>query len=142
VVGHVGLHDVDGIVRREGRSLVFLSMAGASLGINQKWKNNDVILTAAADRRKLATWRCRGLNPALVFRPLWAPARSGETSHHIPNEAAEEPRTVASHTTIMQHWTVCSEIEHGVQTAMDANQRRYLANRKQSPINVGASAAP
>jgi hypothetical protein len=40
-----------------------------------------------------------------------------------------------------QQCITCSEIEHGVQTAVDANQRRYLANRKQSPINVGASAA-
>ena len=36
------------------------------------------------------------MNPALVFGPLWAPARSGETSHHVPNDAAEERRTVAS----------------------------------------------
>lgn len=51
-------------------------------------------------------------------------------------------RTVASPYHAIRRCTPCSDIEHGVQTAVDADQRRYLANRKQSPIDVGASAAP
>jgi len=42
----------------------------------------------------------------------------------------------------MQFGAACSEIEHGVQSAVDTNQRRYLVNGEQSPINVRASAAP
>ncbi len=35
-----------------------------------------------------------------------------------------------------------SKIEHGVQSAVNANQRRYRANSKQSSVNVRASATP
>lgn len=35
-----------------------------------------------------------------------------------------------------------SEIEHGVQTAMDANERRDLLNGEQSPVHVRTCAVP
>src|SRR3990172_7556651 len=34
------------------------------------------------------------------------------------------------------------EIEHAVQTPVDADQGRYLPNRKECPIYIGSSAAP